>query len=245
MKTTLLLLFVIICVDVSAQEKYMRIEAEAGGTIALQSYTNDNLVPPKRQGKPGSAEDSHVNAYYFLPLKGSQIKLRLGIGFMQRDLYMNKQTIGDILGNLFSWDLSRQPDRFGLKQVHICNQYLNVPIGFSHRLTKGKPKTVEFHWGLQFNNLFRMGTRTEAKFDSAYVIPTLTQKKQVETEYNHTSASYLINMHPRIDMNIRVIHHFGFNMQLQPLIFYFNSSNRKLVTSSVGFTGLLGLFYEL
>jgi hypothetical protein len=244
MKTSLLLLFVIFCTGVTAQKKFLRIEVEGGGTIALQSYTNDNLLPPKRQGKLGTADDSQVNAYYFLPVKASQIKLRLGLGFMQRDLYINKQTIGDVLGNLFSWDLNRQPDRFSLKQVHIRNQYLNVPVGFSYRFTR-KRRTVEFDGGVQFNNLFRTGTSTEARFDSAFVIPTAVQKREVESDYNHTSSSYILNMHPRIDMHIRVVENFGFNLQLQPLVFYFNSSNKKLVTSSIGLTGLMGLFYEL
>ena len=125
------------------------------------------------------------------------------------------------------------------------NQYINIPVGFSYRLAKGRPKRVEAHAGIQLNNLVLLSSHAIASFDSSFYVPTQAEKKNVEEKYGQTATHFVMSFYPRIDLRIAVVKPFGFNITLQPLMIYFNSTNKRLVRNSTGFAGFVGLYYDL
>ena len=104
---------------------------------------------------------------------------------------------------------------------------------------------MEVHAGVQLNNLVLLSGHATAIFDSSYYIPTQAQKKGVEEQYGQTASHFVMSLYPRIDLRIAVIKQLGFILSLQPLMIYFNSTNKTLVKNSTGFTGFLGMYYVL
>lgn len=232
-----------IFLGLSAQKPHS-IAVEGGGMLAFYTYTYDSLVPPKKQGKAGLLSDACVNVYYSLPAFHSSLKLKIGFGYVDRTFNINKYSLGDFIAAFFIFDGVRRRDSFHIRQVRIRNQYLNIPVGISYRLAKGRPKRVEVYGGIQLNVGVLLSSKANAFFDSAWVIPTSAQKENVEQEYSKTASRFVVNILPRLDMKINVFHDLGLYMNLQPFVFYFNSSNKRLIRNSVGFNGDLGIYYD-
>jgi hypothetical protein len=244
MKIYLTAISILVCCMIHAQKKSNTVLAETGGAISLQSFTQDSLVPPRRKGKIAAADDLHASVQYLFSLPGTQLKLRAGIGYAERHFSLNKTSFGDMFTAIFGFGAVRQ-DTFHLSQVRMTNKYINIPVGFSYRLAHGRPKRVEVHAGVQVNNLFLISSQASGRFDSAYHIPTPAEKTRVENEYGHTATKYVSSLYPRIDLRIAVIRQLGINLTLQPLMVYFNSTNKRILQNSTSFAGFAGLYYDL
>lgn len=244
MKFLLLIFFSVIAFSSSAQIKKYSVLAEGGGAVSLFRFSKDSLVPPKRQGKTGVSSDGYAGVYFLFSLHNPAFKYKVGIGYTERGFTLNKYSFGDFFTSLFLFDSYGNSDSFHLQSVHIRNQYVNIPVGFSYRLSKNKRRICEVYTGIQLNSNILVTSNAAANFDSIYIIPTTSQKNAVEKRYAQTSGRFLVSLMPRMDLRFTVYRELGIDMTLFPFIFDINSSNKELISGAFGFVGLLGVHYD-
>lgn len=178
MKPAVLFLLLFIFCDVFAQQKPFAIEAEVTGSFFTITFRKDSLVPPKRQGKTSFADGLSVNAYFLFTRPDTSLKIRTGIGYNETHFRMNKNNLGDFIVAIFSFGAQNR-DSFQINNVDITSRYLNLPLGISYRLAKGRKKKVEAHCGLQLNSSFLISSRSKVFFVNS-ANHSAQQKQEVE-----------------------------------------------------------------
>ena len=243
MKNYFLISILILAFNAEAQLNKFSASAEIIGGIGLVTYSNDSLVPPKRRGKSRFDDLSFINGYFSFSLRNPRYNFKTGIGYSHRDFQLNKNNLGDFFIAIFSFG-SNPSDTFKIQQVKMNSQYLNVPIGFSYRLTKDKNKVVEFRVGLQVNSSFLVGQQVTVTFDPFYFTPTPQQAIEIEKEYAATERTFVISIQPRMDLRVRIYRNMGLFTNLQPVIINLKSYNTRLVKTRSYSSASFGVYFD-
>jgi hypothetical protein len=243
MKKILFITVLLLCLgSVYSQTNPQRVEAELAGGITFLNFRNNELVAPKRRHGNGVGDEVMGNVYFVFPIMQHRWSLRTGLGYAERNIYMNKTSISDFFVSIFSAPPDR--DSFKLTRMQLLTRYLNIPAGISGGITKNKKQRVQIYAGGQFIASILVDKNAILDFDEYYLVPTPAERQQVEQTYENTASGFILSFQPRMDMHIRIWKGAGIRYGLIPIVFYFNSWNNKLATNRFAFTSSFGVYYN-
>ena len=225
-----------------AQVTSYSVESDITGGVAMLHFKDNELVTPKKRNRNGTGDEVILNAYFLFAVKTPGLKIKTGIGYAERNIYMNKSGIGDFFLALIPF-ASPERDSFKVRRVQLQSKYLNVPVGFSFDMTNG-PQRVHFIASLQLNAGLAMYKNARVDFDEYYLVPTSAERAETERAYENTVAGFTLGIQPRADLQVRIYKGAGINLGLIPFMFYVKSWNKKLATNHFSFASVIGAYYK-
>lgn len=200
------------------------VAAEVSGVLSLQRFPHDSF--PGWNARPVAiAANAFVSGYYYFSLRNPLVQLKVGLGYEQHNF--TARLDNPVAG------------------VPMTNKYLNFPVGISYCLGKRR-SNIFVNAEMQLNTEVLLSSTARLDVDTSVTQTPVTsaQKQELERQYANTSSSIIFSLMPRLNTRIRIYKGLGVSFDLQPIMFYLNSSNRILFREGAGFYGSLGLFYD-
>lgn len=236
--------FFLLLQSIKAQSGAKTIRADISGIFYITQFQQDSLVPPKRRGRRGVVTELMANSYYEFTLKNLRWKYKAGIGYSQKEMVLNKYSLGDILFAFFPFS-SFQPDTFRIQSIRYKYDYLNVPLGFAYRLTRKSTNWFQAQVGLQANVGFCINKNVVLKFDPTVPPPSPSETDQLKGIYNTGASSVVVGLLPRLDLNARIYKSVGIFYGVQFYTLQLNSFHQRVARVGTGFGGGIGAYVNL
>ena len=245
MKPVFVLIFFFLSPDlIHAQGATKTLKADVSGIVYVARFQKDTLVPTKRRGRTGVITEVMANGYYDFALKNPRLLYRVGLGYSQKDMIMNKWSFGDIFFAFLPFSGGR-PDSFRLSSIRYTYDYLNIPLGISYRLTRNLEKWFQVQAGLQANFGFRIGGTTYMTVDPFLAQPTPSDLEKLKSIYNEGAASVVVGLLPRLDLAARIYKNVGIFYSIQFYTLQLNSLQGKIIKGGTGMGGGIGIYVNL
>jgi hypothetical protein len=231
----LLILLVILQNSTRAQYGPHSLEIVQSGGFSTYSFQHDSLVFPRRRGQAAFGSEAGVAAIYQFHFVRQRLALKAGLGYGNKEIYMNKYNIGDLLASLFPFGGFRKDSSY-LSHVTISGKYLVVPFSFNYRLTRNMRHGAQFFVGIEMSFQLLLRSFARVEFDSAYHFGSPRESEVLKGKYAAQMRRFLLSFAPHIDLRIRCYRNLGILFNLFPISFY-GSSLTKEITSSGGVIG--------
>ncbi len=239
----LVILLVILQNTSRAQHGPHSLEIVLSGGFSAYSFQHDSLVFPRRRGQLAFGWEAGVAAVYQFHFLKQRLALKGGLGYGNKEIYMNKYNLGDFVASLFLFGRTINDSSY-LSHVTITGKYLMVPFSFNYRITRNMRHGAQFFVGIEMNSQLLLRSFARIEFDSAYHVGGPRESEVLKEKYAAQMRKFLLSLTPHFDLRIRCNRNLGILFNLFPISFYGSSLTKEITSSGGAISSSFGIYYN-